>query len=244
MTEVFSAVYKEKRQSTVSLIPKKGDLVDLQNLRPIKLLSVEYKIMTNALKQFETHLPSVNAPDQTCSIPGRSINDNLLLVRDLILHSQKWGPLWAFSAYTRRKLLPGLGCTLAPLQYVIYIEQVRSTSGIPGYQMPGAQGERLKVAVYMDNIAIVSTDSQFIATATKVVGDYCAATGGLVNSGKSELYLSKDWHETLLTSFSVKTETIKLLGVTFQRDGDGSVRWKETILHDQQKMNGVHGLPQ
>lgn len=98
MTEVFSAVYKEKRQSTVSLIPKKGDLVDLQNWCLIKLLSVEYKIMTNALKQFETHLPSVNAPDQTCSIPGRSINDNLLLVRDLIKHSQEWrSPLGLFS---------------------------------------------------------------------------------------------------------------------------------------------------
>ena len=96
----------------------------------------------------------------------------------------------------------------------------------------------------MDYSAIIGTDSRFIATATKVVGDHCLTTGGLVNRGKSELYLSKDWHETLHTSFSVKTETIKLLVVTFQGDGDGSVRWKETILHVQQKMNGVHGLSQ
>lgn len=41
-------------------------------------------------KWFETHISSVIAPDQTCSIPSRSFNDNLLLVRDLILHSQEW----------------------------------------------------------------------------------------------------------------------------------------------------------
>ncbi|KAJ8002366.1 hypothetical protein DPEC_G00179130 [Dallia pectoralis] len=48
--------------------------------------------MTKALtKRFQSHLPTVIAADQTCSIPERSINDNLLLVRDVILHSQECG---------------------------------------------------------------------------------------------------------------------------------------------------------
>lgn len=113
---------------------------------------------------------------------------------------------------------------------------IRSTPGISGYQIPGAQGERLKVPAYMDDITIVGTDSRSIATATKVVNDYCAATGAVVNRGKTELYLSQDWHETLTTSFPVKTEAIKLLGVTFQRDGGSSVSWEETIHHIQQKI--------
>ncbi|KAJ8001267.1 hypothetical protein DPEC_G00192550 [Dallia pectoralis] len=218
----------------------------------------------------------VIAADQTCSIPERSINNNLLLVRDVILHSQEHGsPLgllsldqekafdrvshrflqrvlkkmnfpqhlinWTNLCYqniSSRVLVNNIltdpfpirsgvrqGCPLAPLLYVIYLEpfleRIRTSPGIPGYQLPGAGGERLRVVAYMDDITIVGTDSRSITTATKAVDDYCAATGALVNRGKSELFLSGHWHETLTTSFPVKTETIKLLGITFQQDGGG-----------------------
>ncbi|KAJ8015986.1 hypothetical protein DPEC_G00002410 [Dallia pectoralis] len=66
---------------------------------------------------------------------------------------------------------------------------------------------------YMDDITIVGTDSRSITTATKAVDDYCAATGALINR-----------------------ETIKLLGITFQRDGGGSTSWAETICHVQWKI--------
>ncbi|KAJ7994422.1 hypothetical protein DPEC_G00249110 [Dallia pectoralis] len=177
--------------------------------------------------------------------PERSINDNLLLVRDVILHSQERGsPLgllsldqekafdrvshgflqrvlkkmnfpqhlinWTNLCYqniSSRVLVNNIltdpfpirsgvrqGCPIAPLLYVIYLEpfleRIRTSPGIPGYQLPGAGGERLRVMAYMDD-------------------------------GKSELFLSGHWHETLTTSFPVKTETIKLLGMTFQRDGGG-----------------------
>ncbi|KAJ7994396.1 hypothetical protein DPEC_G00248850 [Dallia pectoralis] len=109
------------------------------------------------------------------------------------------------------------GCPLAPLLYVIYLEpfleRIRTSPGIPGYQLPGAGGERLRVMAYMDDITIVGTDSRSITTATKAVDDYCAATGALVNR-----------------------ETIKLLGITFQRDGGGSTSWAETICHVQRKI--------
>ncbi|KAJ7985704.1 hypothetical protein DPEC_G00343210 [Dallia pectoralis] len=287
VAEVFQAINRERRlgesmrQSTITLIPKKGDLKDLRNWRPINLLSVDYKIMTKALtKRFQSHLPTVIAADQTCSIPERSINDNLLLVKDVILHSQERGsPLgllsldqekafdrvshgflqrvlkkmnfpqhlinWTNLCYqniSSRVLVNNIltdpfpirsgvrqGCPLAPLLYVIYLEpfleRIRTSPGIPGYQLPGAGGERLRVVAYMDDITIVGTDSRSITTATKAVDDYCAATGALVNRGKSELFLSGHWHETLTTSFPVKTETIKLLGITFQRDGGGSTSW-------------------
>lgn len=57
--------------------------------------------------------------------------------------------------------------------------------------MPKAQGERLKVVEYMDDITIVSTDSRFNAMATKVFVDYCAVTGTLDKMDKSELFLSR-----------------------------------------------------
>ncbi|KAJ8004272.1 hypothetical protein DPEC_G00157090 [Dallia pectoralis] len=131
VAEVFQAIYRERRlgesmrQSTITLIPKKGDLKDLRNWRPINLLPVDNRIMTKALtKRFQSHLPTVIA----------------------------------------------------------------------------------------------------------------AATGALINLGKSELFLSGHWHETLTTSFPVKTETIKLLGITFQRGGEGSTSWAETICHVQRKI--------
>ncbi|KAJ7998408.1 hypothetical protein DPEC_G00204630 [Dallia pectoralis] len=249
VAEVFQAIYRERRlgesmrQSTITLIPKKGDLKDLRNWRPINLLSVDYKIMTKALtKRFQSHLLTVIAADQTCSIPERSINDNLLLVRDVILHSQERGsPLnfpqhlinWTNLCYqniSSRVLVNNIltdpfpirsgvrqGCPLAPLLYVIYLEpfleRIRTSPGIPGYQLPGAGGERLMVVAYMDDITIVGTDSRSITTATKAVDDYCAATGALVNR-----------------------ETIKLLGITFQRDGEGSTSWAETICRVQRKI--------
>ena len=41
------------------------------------------KVLT---RRFQGLITSVIGPDQTCSIQGRSINDNLLLVRDLITY--------------------------------------------------------------------------------------------------------------------------------------------------------------
>ena len=94
VVEVFRATYREGwlgaslRQSSVALVPKKGDLKDLRNWRPINLLSVDYKIMAKALmRRFQGLITSVIGSDQTCSVQGRSINDNLLLMRHLIIHS-------------------------------------------------------------------------------------------------------------------------------------------------------------
>ncbi|KAJ8007658.1 hypothetical protein DPEC_G00096450 [Dallia pectoralis] len=71
------------------------------------------------------------------------------------------------------------GCPLAPLLYVIYLEpfleRIRTSPGIPGYQLPEARGERLRVVAYTDDITIVGTDSRSITTATKAVDDYCTS---------------------------------------------------------------------
>ncbi|KAJ8257372.1 hypothetical protein GJAV_G00184900 [Gymnothorax javanicus] len=105
VAEVFRAAYREGRlgaslrQSVVSLVPKKGDLKDLRNWRPINLLSVDYKIMAKALmRRFQDLITSVIGPGPGVCHPGRSIDDNLLLVRDLIIHSgERRSPLGLLS---------------------------------------------------------------------------------------------------------------------------------------------------
>ena len=61
----------------------KNDRLHLKNWRPICLLNVDYEISAKALaNRLQNVLHYVINPDQTCNIPGRSILDNLYLIRD------------------------------------------------------------------------------------------------------------------------------------------------------------------
>ena len=89
--EVVSSSYdnsilsKIMRTAILTLVFKKGDKRRLKNWRPISLLCADYKIiaaaMAGRLKKLLAHLTS---PDQTCSVPKRSIFSNLRITRDLI----------------------------------------------------------------------------------------------------------------------------------------------------------------
>lgn len=73
------------RQSITRLLYKKDDKRDLKNWRPISLLNVDYKICSKALAiRLSKVLSTITHPDQTCSVPGQSIFDNLILLRDVL----------------------------------------------------------------------------------------------------------------------------------------------------------------
>lgn len=73
------------RKAIVSLAPKKGDLLDVENWRAISVLTTDYKILTKALTtRLQNVIGSIVVSDQTCSVPKRSIFDNLHLHRDII----------------------------------------------------------------------------------------------------------------------------------------------------------------
>ncbi|CAM2106159.1 unnamed protein product [Caretta caretta] len=73
------------RRAVLALLLKKGDLHDLRNWRPFSLLGTDYKIVAKAISlQLGFVLVDVIHPDQTYTIPDRSIFDNLFLVRDLL----------------------------------------------------------------------------------------------------------------------------------------------------------------
>lgn len=73
------------RRAVITLIPKKGDLADIANWRPVSLLNNDYKIfakiLANRLKHYITNIVS---EDQTYCVPGRTIYDNLNLIRDIV----------------------------------------------------------------------------------------------------------------------------------------------------------------
>ncbi|KAK3728096.1 hypothetical protein QZH41_003920 [Actinostola sp. cb2023] len=80
---------ESQTQSIISLLFKKDDRLLLKNWRPISLLNVDYKICTKALaNRLKVVLPSVLHPDQTCSVPGRSIFENTFLLRDIFDYAE------------------------------------------------------------------------------------------------------------------------------------------------------------
>ena len=85
-----------QRRGIITLIPKPNkDTTSLENLRPISLLNVDYKILTKAIaKRLEKFLPKIINPDQTGYVKQRYIGENVRLILDLM-------------SYTEEKKLPG-----------------------------------------------------------------------------------------------------------------------------------------
>ena len=80
-----SELCESMKTSVTRLVFKKGDKKSLKNWRPISLLNVDYKICSKALSlRLSKVLDSIVSPDQTCSVPGRSIASNLILLRDTL----------------------------------------------------------------------------------------------------------------------------------------------------------------
>lgn len=78
-----SELCESMKTSATRLVFKKGDKNNLKNWRPISLLNVDYKICSKALScRLAKVLDVIVDPDQTCSVPGRSIASNLMLLRD------------------------------------------------------------------------------------------------------------------------------------------------------------------
>jgi len=91
LTSVYNYAFKHgtltvtQRQGIITLLFKKGDRTKLKNWRPITLLTTDYKILTKALaNRLKNVLHLLISTDQTACIPGRTINDNISLIRDAI----------------------------------------------------------------------------------------------------------------------------------------------------------------
>lgn len=69
----------------LSLILKKEDLALLKTWRPVALLCTDYKLLSKVLaNRLKDFLDLVVHRDQSYCVPGRSIMDNMFLMRDLL----------------------------------------------------------------------------------------------------------------------------------------------------------------
>ena len=73
------------RRAVIALLPKKGNLQDIRNWRPVSLLCTDYKILSKALAtRLREAMEQVVHRDQTYCVPGRSMVDNIYLIRDVL----------------------------------------------------------------------------------------------------------------------------------------------------------------
>ena len=72
-------------KGVICLIPKEGDLKDLNHWRPITLLPVIYKIFAKTLQlRLQPMLRDVISPEQTAFLPLRFILDNIVLTQETL----------------------------------------------------------------------------------------------------------------------------------------------------------------
>lgn len=77
------------REGMVSVLYKKGDKSDLKNWRPLTLLGTDVKILSKAIFfRLQPIMSCLIGDDQTCGIKGRSLQQNLALIRDSFLYAQ------------------------------------------------------------------------------------------------------------------------------------------------------------
>ncbi|KAJ3609308.1 hypothetical protein NHX12_023831 [Muraenolepis orangiensis] len=73
------------RRAVITLLRKKGNLQDIKNWRPVSLLCVDYKLLSKALAtRLGRAVEQVIHRDQTYCVPGRSMVDNVHLIRDVL----------------------------------------------------------------------------------------------------------------------------------------------------------------
>lgn len=95
---VFYESFKDRnlplscRRAVLTLLPKKGDLQEIMNWRPVSLLCADYKILSKALaNRLREVMDLVIHQDQTYCVPGRNILDNVSLIRDILDISDSLG---------------------------------------------------------------------------------------------------------------------------------------------------------
>ena len=80
------------KRAVLTLLPKKGDLQDIRNWRPVSLLCTDYKLLSKVLAtRMREVIGQVTHCDQTYCVPGRLISDNVLLIRDVMAVSRTLG---------------------------------------------------------------------------------------------------------------------------------------------------------
>ncbi|CAM2094758.1 unnamed protein product [Caretta caretta] len=196
----------------LALLPKNWDLRDLRNWPPILLLSTDYKVIAKAISLWlGSMLADVVHPDQTYTVPGRTIFDNLYLVRDL----WSWGI--GMVLYADAECLVRLNWTLTEL--VSFGRGVRQGCPLSGqlyalafelflrllrWRLTGLALQepdmRLVLSAFADDVLLVIQDLDDLVRVEACQAVYSAASSAWVNWVKSSgLVVGDGWQASSLS---------------------------------------------
>ena len=142
------------------------------------------------------------------------------------------------------------GCPLSALLYVACIEPLaqvlRRDQRIRGVDIPGSGGLFSKCVLYMDDVNILCTDIYSIQKALDLTDSYGLASGSKLNRGKTQALFYGPWTatETIGLPLTMNQTDIKILGVKFDREGEGTENWPGMIGKVRRRLGywGLRGL--
>ncbi|CAM2105887.1 unnamed protein product [Caretta caretta] len=205
------------RRAVLALLLKKGDLHDLWNWCPVSLLSTDYKVVAKAISlRRGSVLADVVHPEQTYTVPGQTIFDNLYLVRDILELGCRDGLSFALlnldqqKAFNRAQLDltepvsvgQGVqqGCPLSGQLYALAIEPFlhllrRKLKGLALWETE----LWLVLSVYDDDVLLVVQDLDNLVQVEACQAIYSAASSARVNWVKSSgLVIGDGWQASAL----------------------------------------------
>lgn len=94
-----------QKMGYITLLCKDSDnSTDVKNYRPISLLNCDYKLISKTItNRVKKVLEYIINPDQTCAVPGRTIFNNLHLMRNIIDYCEQKQLLLAFISLDQEK---------------------------------------------------------------------------------------------------------------------------------------------
>ncbi|CAM2106947.1 unnamed protein product [Caretta caretta] len=239
------------RRAVLALLPKKGDLRDLRNWRPVSLLSTDYKIVAKAISlQLGSVMADVVHPDQTYTVPGRSIFDNLFLVRDLLELGRRDGLSFALLSLDQEKAFDRVdhGYLLSTLQVFGFGPQFLYALAIEPFlcllrrRMTGLvlrEPElRLVLSAYADDVLLVVQDPGDLARVEACQAIYSAASSARVNWVKSSGLAVGDWrqaHSSAIRPAPFSDHHLVTVTVSLRAERPGPAYWhfNNSLLEDE-----------
>ncbi|CAM2118704.1 unnamed protein product [Caretta caretta] len=190
------------RRAVLALLPKKGDLRDLRNWRPVSLLSTDYKIVAKAISLWlGSVMADVIYPDQTYTVLGRSIFDNLFLVRDLLELGHRDSLSFTLLSLDQGKAFGRVnhGYLLGTVQAFGFGPQFEDDRvGAAG------AGAVAVLSAYADDVLLVVQDPGDLAQLEACQAIYSAASSARVNWVKSSGLAVGDWRQETHTDLTAE----------------------------------------
>ena len=215
LTDVFNhwfaqgAIPGSITKGVITLLKKGGRHVweDLDDYRPITLLNAELKILARVLaNRLQLVIRDLIGPEQNYAVKGRSIQDNLHLIREI----------------------------LSPLLYVLALEpllrRLRDEGARPALRgIPLAGSVHARISAYADDITVFVSSRLDILAVKKAVERYEKVAGAKVNFDKSEGLRLGAWKKggLLPGPFRWSDGPVHILGVWFGPDLQLERNWSE-----------------